>query len=136
MTNNPMAENDLERRLLDAQAGRIAPDEFIAALLGSEVFMPVYEKEQIGGFSPSQKAQPLILKEEESGEDVLVLFTSPERAKAFVRDYPGYGGGLVTEFSWVLEKMGVGYGITINPGQEVGIDLGAEALQQLTALGH
>jgi hypothetical protein len=135
MSHTPIPENDLERRLLDAQEGRIEPGELITALLSSEVFMPVYEKEQIGGFSPSQKAQPLILKEGEGGEDVLVLFTSPERAKAFVRDYPGYGGGLVTEFSWVLEKMGVGYGITINPGQEVGIDLGAEALRQLAA-GH
>ena len=67
------------------------------------------------------------------GEEILVLFTSPDRAKAFVSDYPGYGGGLVAEFTWVLEKLGVGYGITLNPGQEVGIELGAEALQQLTA---
>jgi len=33
--------NDLERQLLAAQEGRIAPDSFIEALLGSEVFMPI-----------------------------------------------------------------------------------------------
>ena len=64
---------------------------------------------------------------------MLALFTSPDRAKAFVRDYPGYGGGLVTEFTWVIEKLGVGYGIALNPGQPVGIDLEAGTLRQLTA---
>lgn len=128
--------NDLERRLLDAQEGRIPPQEFIDTLMGSEVFMPVYEREQIGGFAASRQARPLTLTDRESGEEILVLFTSPDRAKAFVRDYPGYGGGLVAEFTWVLEKLGVGFGITLNPGDAVGIELGAEALRQLTAGGN
>ncbi len=133
MTQDFKPSNDLEHRLLDAQEGRIPPQELIEALMSSEVFMPVYEKQQIGGFAPSKEAQPLTLRDEESGEEILVLFTSPDRAKAFVRDYPGYGGGLVAEFTWVLEKLGVGYGITLNPGHDVGIELGAEALRQLTA---
>ncbi len=133
MTQDFEPNNDLERRLLDAQDGRIPPRELIEALLSSEVFMPVYEKHQIGGFAASKEAQPLTLKDEESGEEILVLFTSPDRAKAFVCDYPGYGGGLVAEFTWVLEKLGAGYGITLNPGHDVGIELGAEALRQLTA---
>ena len=62
---------------------------------------------------------------------MLVLFTGPERAKAFVRDYPGYEGGLVAEFTWVLERLGVGFGISLNPGLEVGIDLEAQTLQQI-----
>ena len=126
-------KNDLERRLLDAQEGRIAAHEFIGTLMGSEVFMPVYEKHQIGGFAASKQAQPLTLKDEESGQDILVLFTSPDRAKSFVRDYPGYGGGLVAEFTWILEKLGVGYGIVLNPGEPVGMELEAEALRQLAA---
>jgi hypothetical protein len=64
---------------------------------------------------------------------VLVLFTSPDRAKAFVRDYPGYGGGLVTDFHWILEQLGVGYGISLNPGQDLGMELEAQALRQLVA---
>lgn len=132
MTQDFTPSNDLERCLLDAQEGRIPPQELIEALLRSEVFMPVYEKQRIGGFAASKEAQPLTLKEGEGGEEILVLFTSPDRAKAFVRDHPGYGGGLVAEFAWVLEKLGVGYGITLNPGHEVGIELGAEALRQMT----
>jgi hypothetical protein len=133
MTQAFEPKNDLEQKLMDAQEGRIAPQEFIDSLMGSEVFMPVYEKHQIAGFTASRQAKPLTLKDEESGEEVLVLFTNPDRAKPFVRDYPGYEGGLVAEFTWVLEKLGVGYGIALNPGQEMGIDLGAEALRQITA---
>ncbi len=126
------AKNELEKKLLDAQEGRIPPQAFIDTLLASEVYLPIYEKHQIGGFAPSNKAQPLTLKDEDSGEDTLILFTSPDRAKDFVKDYPGYGGGLVTEFTWVLEKLGVGYAIALNPGLELGIDLEAGTAAQLT----
>ena len=50
MTQDFQPKNDLEHRLLDAQEGRIPAQEFIITLMGSEVFMPVYEKHQIGGF--------------------------------------------------------------------------------------
>jgi hypothetical protein len=126
-------QNDLERQLLDAQEGRITPEDFIRTLLGSEVFMPIYEKHQIGGFATDTKAKPLKIQAEDNS-DVLVLFTNPERAKEFVRDYPGYGGGLVVDFTWILEKLGIGYGITLNPGQEVGIDFEAQDVAQIAAL--
>jgi hypothetical protein len=62
---------------------------------------------------------------------MLVLFTSPERAKDFVQDYPGYEGGLLVEFKWVLERTGSGVGISLNPTWPVGMDLEAETVQQL-----
>jgi hypothetical protein len=127
-------QNDLERQLIAAQEGQIPPEVFIQTLLGSDVFMPVYEKHQIGGFTTDTKAQPLKVQSED-GEDVLVLFTSPDRAKSFVADYPGYGGGLVTELTWILEKLGIGYGITLNPSQEVGIDFQAQDVAQIAFMG-
>lgn len=131
MTETPFTpHNDLERQLIAAQEGQIGPDELIDTLLRSEVFMPVYEKHQIGGLQSSSQAKPLTLTTEE-GTEVLVLFTSPERAKGFVKDFPGYGGGLVTEFSWILEKLGVGYGISLNPGLEVGMEFEAHMLQEM-----
>lgn len=127
-------QNDLERQLIAAQEGQIPPEDFLRTLLGSEVFMPIYEKHQIGGFAPDRKAQPLKIQTED-GDDVLVLFTSPDRAKAFVGDYPGYNGGLVTELTWIFEKLGIGYGITLNPGHDYGIDFEARDLAQIAAIG-
>jgi hypothetical protein len=73
---------------------------------------------------------PLTVRAEDNTE-VLILFTSPERAKEFVGDYPGYDGGLLAEFTWILERTGSGIGISINPDWPVGIDLEPEMVQQL-----
>jgi len=134
MTADFQPQNDLERQLIAAQEGQIAPEGFIGTLLGSEVFMPIYEKHQIGGFAPDAKAKPLKIQTE-GGDEVLVLFTSPDRAKSFVQDYPGYGGGLVADFTWILEKLGIGYGISLNPGLPVGIEFQAQDVAQIAAMG-
>lgn len=135
MSDDFTPQNDLERQLIAAQEGQIPPESFIATLVGSEVFMPIYERHQIGGLQTQQAAQPLKLTAED-GSEVLVLFTSPERAKGFVRDYPGYGGGLVVDFPWILDKLGIGDGISLNPGLPVGIELEAQDLAQIAAMAR
>jgi hypothetical protein len=135
MSDDFKPQNDLESQLMAAQEGRIPPEAFLRTLLGSEVFMPVYEKPHSGGLQIqlNTQAQPLKLTDEQ-GQEVLVLFTSPERAKGFVKDYPGYGGGLVTDFTWILEKLGIGFGISLNPGLPVGIDFEAQDVAQIAAM--
>lgn len=135
MTDAFAPQNELERQLIAAQEGQIPPEGFIETLIGSEIFMPVYEKHQIGGLQSSDKARPLKLKTDD-GDEVLVLFTSPERAKAFVKDFPGYGGGLVADFTWILEKLGIGYGISLNPRLEFGIDFQAEDVVQIAQMSE
>jgi hypothetical protein len=126
------AMNDAEKLLVQALAGELEGDAFIQQLMELTLFMPIYEKHQIGGLQPTtgDQAIPLTL-DDESGDKVLILFTSPDRAKAFVRDFPGYGGGLLAEFKWIIEKVGVGYSISINPDHEMGIDLEVGMLQGL-----
>jgi hypothetical protein len=131
MVEEPEARNELEQKLVDAQIGRITSDELLETLMGSQVFMPVQEdKPAVLNIQRSSLAQPLVLKAEDD-TPVLVLFSSPERAKDFVKDYPGFGGGLLTEFTWVLEKMGRDYGIALNPGSEIGFDMEPETVNDL-----
>lgn len=138
-TFNPMtatfsAHNDLEEKLVAAQEGRLDSDVFMRELLDQQLFMPVQdEAAEIAGFQRSTKARPLTV-EAEDGTSVLVLFTSPDRAKPFLQDFPDYGGGLLSEFSWILERVGSGIGIAINPGIEFGIDFEAETVAQLIHL--
>ena len=73
---------------------------------------------------------PLTVRAEDNTE-VLILFTSPERAKRFLQDYPAFDGGLLAEFKWVLERTGSGVGISINPDWPVGMDMEPEMVQQL-----
>jgi hypothetical protein len=99
------ARNELEEKLLAAQEGQLSSDDFMGYLLDTQVFMPVKDSIGIEGFTSSDKAIPLTLKTEDNIE-VLILFTSPDRAKEFVHEFPGYEGGLLAEFSWVLERNG------------------------------
>lgn len=128
----PQTMNEAEELLVKALAGELEGDTFIQQLMEVTLFMPIYEKHQIGGLQPTTSGQavPLTL-DDDAGNKILILFTSPDRAKAFVRDFPGYGGGLLAEFKWIIEKVGVGYSISINPDHELGIDLEVGMLQNL-----
>ena len=125
------AHNELEKKLVSAQQGQMDSSAFVSELIAAQVFMPVQdEPSEIQGFQRSSKANPLTL-ESEDGQNVLVLFTSPERAKPFLVDFPNYQGGLLTEFSWILERIGSGIAIALNPGMDVGIDFDAEMVEQM-----
>ena len=122
--------NELEQKLLAAQEGQMPGDKFMKYLMDTQIFMPVKDSIGIEGFTSSDKAIPLTLLSDDNIE-VLVLFTSPDRAREFVRDHPGYEGGLLAEFKWVLERTGSGVGISINPNWPVGMDMEPEMVQQL-----
>ena len=125
------ARNELEAKILDAQEGRITSDDLLKTLMGSQVFMPVQdEKAPVLNVQRSTRAQPLVLSAEED-TPILVLFSSPERAKPFLVDYPGFTGGILESFKWVLQNMGSGYGIMLNPESEVGFDMEPETVQDL-----
>jgi hypothetical protein len=125
------ARNELEAKILEAQEGRITSDDLLKTLMGSQVFMPVQdEKAPVLNVQRSTRAKPLVLSAEE-GTPILVLFSSPERAKPFLEDYPGFTGGILESFKWVLENMGSGYGIMLNPESEVGFDMEPETVQDL-----
>jgi hypothetical protein len=135
MTEQFTPMNEIEKSLLAAQEGRISGEEFMAQLMKSELFMPILEQPSaVSNLQTSHTAHPLTVEDEEKNQ-IVVLFTSPDRGKAFLQEYPGYGGGLLAEFTWILEKLGSGLGLSINPGWETGIDMSPEMLKQLSEQG-
>ncbi len=128
------ARNELEQLLEQMHADALAPENFAKRLLDLQVFMPVKdEKHAIKGFQASTRAEPLVLEDEE-GTRVLILFSAPERAKPFLAELPGYSGGILTEFSWVLRRMGAGVAISLNPGDELGFDFDPDMVAMMVAL--
>lgn len=133
---NPMGEefearNELEKSLLAAQEEQISSDDLLNILMNSQVFMPVQdEKPALLNIQRSTSPQPLVLTAEDS-TPILVLFSSPERAKEFIDDYPDFGGGILTEFTRVLEKIGRDFGIALNPGLDVGFDMEPQTVNEL-----
>lgn len=125
------AKNDLERQLEALHAGSLSETDFLGYLSVIEVFMPIEDNSTLG-IQRSTSAKPLVV-EDETGIPVMLLFSSPERAKPIVQEFPGFGGGLLTEFKWILEKMEAGMGISLNPGWEVGYDIEPETVKRLQA---
>ena len=126
--------NEVERLLSEMNEARIEPENFARELLAQQVFMPIKdEKHQIAGFQLSTKAQPLVI-EDADGNRVLIAFSSPERAREFVIEFPGHSGGLLTEVSWILRRIGADMGFSINPGQELGFDFDPDMVAMLASL--
>lgn len=129
-----MERNPLEALLLEFHAGNLAPEDFARRLIDEQVFMPVRDdKRQIAGFQTSTLADPLVV-ELDGGQRVLVLFSDPARARDFLANFPGYGGGMLIEFAWVLRRMAADLTISINPDQTPGFDLDPEMVAMLAGL--
>jgi hypothetical protein len=130
MTDQFEPQNQLEQLLCTAQQGDLAPTALMDTLIDAEIFMPIYEPpNQIGGLQTNERAQPLILTDD--GQQYLILFTSPERAKHFVKDFPGYEGGLLVTVRWILERCGLGMTLALNPDQAVGLEIAAQDVLKL-----
>jgi len=133
MTPQPIEpKNELERKLLAAMNGDLAGEDFMRELLAEQVFIPIKDDKDdgIAGFQRTTKATPLVVRDED-GQAILVLFTSPDRAKDFLAETPGYSGGLLAEFEWIVERMEPGFAIVVNPGDEFGIDIAPENVTEM-----
>lgn len=129
------ANNDLEELMLSAQEGEIDLDEFMSTLLDSQLFMPVRDKINLTDIQGSTSTVPLSL-EDEKGTKILVVFTSQTRAHEFLKDKPDYQDGMTETFAQLLQMNGVGYGVTINPGEEVGMDFEPDTVEQIVRLSQ
>ncbi|HEX20709.1 MAG TPA: SseB family protein [Acidiferrobacteraceae bacterium] len=133
MSEKFLPKNDLEEKMLAAQNGHMPSEQFMLELLDMQVFIPISDSQAIGGFNDHQKAMPLTVKDE-AGPEVLILFTSPERSRPFTDQFPEINGGLLEHFRWVLDRVGSGISISINPEVEVGIDFDPQMVTQLIHL--
>ena len=121
---------DIEQKLVDAQEGRLSSEDFMQELLEATMFLPVYD-DSVNGIQLSDKAKPISI-ELEDGTQIMVVFTSPERAKGFLEQAPGESGGILESFRWIVEHAGTGVGISINPGWDFGLDIEPKMVSQLS----
>lgn len=129
------AKNELETKLLAAMAGELSSEDFMRELMTQQVFIPVQDEPDSGikGFQRSTKATPLVV-EDDDGTKILIMFTSPERARNFLAEFPGFSGGLLVEFSWILERVAAGFAISVNPGLDTGIDIEPQIVTEMLQL--
>lgn len=130
------AKNELEKKLLAAMSGELSSEDFMRELMAEQIFIPIKDDRDSGikGLQLTTKATPLVIDDDESGNRILVIFTSPERAREFLAEVPDYSGGLLERFSWIVERMAPGFAISVNPGLEAGIDIEPETITQMIEL--
>lgn len=109
-----MASNALEHVLVEAQSGRKSMDEFLRVLVSSHLFIASVEEIQPGvpGLSP--------LLFDRNGVPMAAVFTDSSRATVFA----GRVKSLVRKNACdLLRHIPDGYGVVINPGFDVGLEL-------------
>jgi len=121
---------DIEQKLVDAQEGRLSSEDFMQELLEATRFLPVYD-DSVSGIQLPDKARPISIQLED-GTEIMVAFTSPERAREFLDQAPGQSGGILESFRWIVEHAGTGVGISINPGWDFGLDIEPEVVARLS----
>lgn len=114
--------NDLEKSLMQAQSGQLPVRAFIEKLVASDVALPSGDeiKEDGSGF------QPLLFDKE--GTSMVAVFTDKERVKRFSN---------ITNFCLTmnalefLRRIPKKFGIVINPGFEIGLDISPDGIAEI-----
>lgn len=116
------AENELEEALVDAREGKLTQQELIHLLIGSRLYLPSTTKDTEHGLN----LIPLIF--DLDGLPMASLFTSVGR----MNYYSSYIESVYfITFKEVVLKRAEEYGLVINPGYSIGLEIQAYGLKNI-----
>ncbi|MET4059886.1 hypothetical protein ABIB35_001429 [Arthrobacter sp. UYP6] len=124
---DPEGAAALEEAIVAGQEGRISSQELVARICESELL-------SVGRLLDEQDPasfQALVLKSPEGDTAVAATFTSAQRVPEQIREKAPVmvkAGGEAT-----LRSIGAGYGLAINPGSNLGLELGPEGVAAIVA---
>ena len=114
--------NQLERALVNVQAGHIGMPNFLGLFSRSDIAVP-----SAGEVRPDWDGfQPLLFNK--NGVEMVACFTSAERIGSFGRTAPYCLSIKGTEF---MRRMPPGYGLVVNPGYPAGFDIHPDGLRRI-----
>ena len=116
-------QNVLEDALADGQAGKTSTEDFLGILVKSQVFAPSRQEVQPDGAGLA----PLVL--EQQGKPFVAVFSSLERAQSAVAGQPAYCLQIIC--GALLPRLPHGYGLVINPGSVLGLQIDADGVQKI-----
>jgi hypothetical protein len=115
-------KNPLEEKLVEAQNGRLPIRDLINYLLNVDVFIPTASIVEPTG----EGFVPMVF--ERDGEELIAVFTAIERVDRYREKFQFClsmsGAKLV---SWMPQQ----YGIVVNPGYRVGIEIPANGVREI-----
>ncbi|WP_342023609.1 SseB family protein [Arthrobacter citreus] len=124
---DPEGAAALEEAIVAGKEGRISSQELVARICESELL-------SVGRLQDEQDPssfQALVLKAPEGDSAVAATFTTAARVPAQIREQAPVmvkAGGEAT-----LRSIAQGYGLAINPGSDMGLELGPEGVAAIVA---
>jgi hypothetical protein len=115
-------QNALEDALADGQTGKTSTEDFLKTLVKSQVFGPSRQEVQPDGAGLA----PLVL--EQQGKQFVAIFSSSERAQS-AGSQAFYCLQIVCGV--LLPRLPHGYGLVINPGSALGLQIDAAGVQKI-----
>ena len=125
--NSPAAATALEQAITDGQSGAISNQDVIAAIWNSELL-------SVGRLTVEDDPasfQALVLKSPEGAAPVAATFTDARRIPQRIRDTAPIMVKASGEAT--LRSIAPGYGLAINPGNSLGLELGPEGVTAVVA---
>ena len=117
-------QNALEQALADGQAGRTSTEAALRVLVESVLFVPSRQEVRADGGGLA----PLVL--EQGGKPFVAVFTSEQRARSAAGP-AAYCLQVVA--GWALSQVPAGYGLVINPGFALGLQVDADGVRKIVA---
>ncbi len=115
--------NNLERLLFAAQKGELLLTDFMPKLLESQIYIPSTEEVQPNG----KGLQPLFF--DRQGNSMVAVFTDLSRITDEFKTHAKYCLCIVTKE--LLAGFPKDFGIVINPGHRVGIEIPPDGIDKL-----
>jgi len=126
MTTQEMTpQNALEEAMAEARAGTLGQEEFLRRLLQTPVFIPSRQEVQADGSGLA----PLVL--DRAGVPFAAVFTSAARLQSLGGQIPYC---LEMPTSAFLPRLPAGYGLVVNPGYALRMEIEAYGIENIIKL--
>ena len=117
----------LEEAIVAGREGRITSQELVGVIWGSELL----SVGRLEDAEDPESFQALVLKAPDGGPAVAATFTRDERIPDRIRE----AAPMIVQASGeaTIRSIASGYGLAINPGSDVGLELGPDGVRAIVA---
>jgi hypothetical protein len=122
---NEEPQDDLERMVVEARAGRVPIRDLVERLFASELCV-LLDREVPGVMASG--TSPLVVKKSD-GTELVAVFSTLARATPVARRVETHKFCLLVSARWLLGSMDRRFGLVLNPGDSITFEMTASGLE-------
>ena len=120
--------SELEACLAAVMEDKISKEEFLRSFLQAKLYILLDGPPEGEGLG---QRLPMVFAPSAEADRMLAVFTSPMRATAMATRFSEYNHPILVSCPFILSCLGEHIGIALNPGCDLGFEMGAAGVQQL-----